>query len=360
LTGGAYCVLATGSEYVYVITMTDKPVDIVAADYDTNPLFNFYAGLSGDAVQTYARGIDRSFNQHDIALSSLWDGKELCDYVFGELGYNCEYATAQEIKADKAKYIDKLKSYIDRGIPVLQRWVPGPCTLDQVGCDEYRAKYGAYLAEKQASCYSLIVGYEDGGNTILYIDGGIDVEPIRYTTELDVCWDWVFIGGKQREIELSALYKNAMKRTLELLTSPDKYGSSFGAKAFRDWADDVERGVFAYDRRDTKSEYTTYVCVLATNGSAHGHIFSNIAADVPGWKFVSDIIERYKALGGDDASHLSGVWQDLEELGGGFNVTPEVMQDIERRGKIAEKLREAAAHMDEVVRILLDNIHTTH
>jgi len=43
---------------------------------------------------------------------------------------------------------------------------------------------------------------------------------------------------------------------------------------------------------------------------------------------------------------------DLEALGGGFNVTLEVLQDKERRNKIVAKLREFAAVTDEIVRVL--------
>ncbi len=48
--------------------------------------------------------------------------------------------------------------------------------------------------------------------------------------------------------------------------------------------------------------------------------------------------------------------EDLEALGGGFNVTLEALQDKERRSKIAVKIREFAAVTDEIVRMLRENI----
>ncbi len=46
----------------------------------------------------------------------------------------------------------------------------------------------------------------------------------------------------------------------------------------------------------------------------------------------------------------------LEALGGGFNVTLETLQDKEKRGKIAAKIREFAAVTDEIVRVLTENL----
>ena len=45
--------------------------------------------------------------------------------------------------------------------------------------------------------------------------------------------------------------------------------------------------------------------------------------------------------------------EDLEALGGGFNVTLEALQDKQKRDKIAAKIRECADVTDEIVRVLL-------
>lgn len=46
----------------------------------------------------------------------------------------------------------------------------------------------------------------------------------------------------------------------------------------------------------------------------------------------------------------------MEALGGGFNVTLEVLKDKEKRSKIAEVIRKCGDCMDEVVNIIKKNV----
>ena len=69
----------------------------------------------------------------------------------------------------------------------------------------------------------------------------------------------------------------------------------------------------------------------------------------PDMTFLDDINKLYE--------RTAKIWnndngEDLEALGGGFNVTLDALQNKEKRKKIAGKIREAAVCMDEVVKIL--------
>ena len=64
---------------------------------------------------------------------------------------------------------------------------------------------------------------------------------------------------------------------------------------------------------------------------------------------VSGLYKKIKYMGNGDPD-------SLEALGGGFNVTLEVLQDKEKREKIAAKIREFADVTDEIVRIIQANI----
>jgi len=62
--------------------------------------------------------------------------------------------------------------------------------------------------------------------------------------------------------------------------------------------------------------------------------------------FLDDVCKLYE--------RTAQIWnndngEDLEALGGGFNVTLETLQDKEKCKKIAAKIREAAVCMDEVL-----------
>jgi len=95
--------------------------------------------------------------------------------------------------------------------------------------------------------------------------------------------------------------------------------------------------------------YTNFVCVLATNGSCCHGFLERASQLNPDMKFLEEISELYR--------RTANIWnnddgKDLEALGGGFNVTVRVLQNQKKRAKIAEKLREAAACIDQVAAIL--------
>lgn len=69
-------------------------------------------------------------------------------------------------------------------------------------------------------------------------------------------------------------------------------------------------------------------------------------------KEVGRIYRRGEALWHDENG------EDLEAIGGGFNVTLEALQDRERRGKITAKLREFALLYDEIVRVLKEGLES--
>jgi hypothetical protein len=294
----------------------------VKPDFPIETDYEFFSAITGEAsVQIYARGFKGAFNGNDLSLSGIWDGKEFCDYIFNEIGYGYSYVTNEQIEANKLMYVEMVKSYIDKGIPVMQRWVKDK--------------------PNKGSCYTLIVGYEDCGETLLFLDGD-NTEPDRWSFDDKKKFDWIFIGEKERDVDKTELYANALKRAVALNTMPDRFGASFGAKAFRDWADDIESGYYA-----NGGKYATYVCLLSTNASHHSSYY--ILDKMPGFGFLKQIGERY-------GKRLAELWGELETLGGGFNVTNEVMQDVEKRGQIADVVRECAVQTEGVLWVLGDGV----
>ncbi|MGI6240256.1 MAG: hypothetical protein ACOYI5_11610, partial [Christensenellales bacterium] len=104
---------------------------------------------------------------------------------------------------------------------------------------------------------------------------------------------------------------------------------------------------------DAWSHHTNYVCVLATNGSCCHAFLEKAQALNPDMRFLAEVSRLYK--------RTAEMWNndngtDLEALGGGFNVTLEVLQDQEKRSKIAAKLRACADVTDEIARLLNENL----
>ena len=130
----------------------------------------------------------------------------------------------------------------------------------------------------------------------------------------------------------------------------------FGAEAFRAWARDIGNGKFdnmTTEEFDPWGYHTNYVCVLATNGSCCHEYLKRAQNLNPDMTFLEEISRLYKRFG-EMWNNDHGT--DLEALSGGFNVTLEVLQDKERRGKIAAKLKDFAKVTDEIVRVLTEGM----
>jgi len=152
-------------------------------------------------------------------------------------------------------------------------------------------------------------------------------------------------------VNLAELYRKRILTLPQLLTKKTE-GYCFGAEAFRSWAADIENGRFdgmKPEEFDPWYMYTVYVCNLATNSSCC-HDFLDKALQLnPDLKFIGEIHNLYE--------QMRRMWndqngEDLEAIGGGFNITLNALQDKNRRSRIAAKLREFAEVTDKVVLVV--------
>jgi hypothetical protein len=233
-------------------------------------------------------------------------------------------------------------AYIDKGIPVI---------CNHRGKDP-NVKWG----------WAVIVGYEDYGKTLLYITSELK-EPEHITPDAlfpdpdnlipgqENSNGWIFIGEKRKEVELAELYRKRILTLPQLLTTKTE-DYCFGAEAFRSWASDIENGKFdgmKIEEFDPWYMYTVYVCNLATNSSCcHGFLEKALQLN-PDLTFIKEIHRLY--------DRMRKMWneqngEDLESIGGGFNITLETLQNKNRRSRIAAKLREFAEVVDKVVEVV--------
>jgi len=163
------------------------------------------------------------------------------------------------------------------------------------------------------------------------------------------------VGEKKESRPLEEIYREAVcEIPRHMCVKTDTH--CFGPEAFRAWARDIENGKFdgmANEEFNAWAHYTNYVCVLATNGSCC-HEFLKRAremnADFGFLEEVSALYRRTAEMWGGDGHQNDP--DSLENLGGGFNVTLEALQDKERRGKIVAKIRGFAEVTDEILRVL--------
>lgn len=323
-------------------------------DYD----YDFFAGLTGDnLVQPYA--LNGGFFGDDVSSFLLCnsDPHRFFDGIFGACGYTADFVPEEALQKNPALYAEAVISQIDKGLPVIFYGYGGPP-------------------------YGVFVGYEESGNVLLYITGN-SAEPVRIPldtatgaaiTDKAANFGWIFLGKKEEQRDLKQIYRDAILKLPELLmVKTEKY--CFGAGAFRTWADELDGGKFdsmKAEEFEPWSMYTTYVCCLATNSGGCQRFLEKARELNPDFNFLKDVRKQYMYTaylwnGGywndvfseedrDSVAELLGN-DNLEALGGGFNITFEALQSPERRGRITAIIRRLADSMDEVLRILKDNLH---
>ena len=306
--------------------------------------YTFFAGLTGDNfAQVYSTDHFRGDGATDYYLSEKGNTEHI-ENIFAECGYASTFVTIKQLANNKEMYLQTLIAYIDKGIPVI---------FNNWGSNIPRNRWG----------WGVFVGYEDFGKVLLYLNAEMaepdripfsDLLPDEFITGQEACNGWIFVGEKRKNIELANIYRNRITSLSKLLTTKTK-GYCFGAEAFKSWAADIENGIFDNlkpEEFDDWPMYTIYVCNLATNSSCC-HEFLNRAQQLnPDMTYLEEIHRLY-----DKMRHM---WneqngEDLEAIGGGFNITLEALQDNQRRTRIVAKIREFAECTDEVIAVLNRN-----
>lgn len=292
-------------------------------DYD----YWFFSGVTGDIFTQHY-----SFTSFSCdALSGYKmneDPRAFVGETFAKCGYEAGFVSRKELEEATQTHLNALMAHIDKGVPVIA--------------------WGEFVG--------VYVGYEDYGKTLLYITGNSG-EPIRISLEeaLQKNDGWIFVGAKTGNPSLAETYRQA-------ITDIPKHFSvrtnayCFGPEAFRSWASEIDNGKFdgmAPEEFHVWEHYTDYVCVLATNGSCSYDFLARAKQLNPDFAWLDQVEELYRRTG--------RMWEndngnDLEAIGGGFNITLETLQDKEKRERITKVIRKCGDCMDEVLNIINSNL----
>ena len=311
-------------------------------EYTAEPDFGywFFAGLTGDILaQVYS--YEKYMGEAVSSCMFNSTGGSYFQGIFEKCGYASTFVSLEQLCSNREMYLQTLMAYIDKGVPVI--------AVTRFGGD---APWGIYA------------GYEEYGRTLLYLSGD-KTEPERIPAQQAIDEQqtatyagqgWLFIGEKKRTVDLAQVYRNIIIDMPRLLTVKTD-GFCFGPEAFRAWAESIESGKFdamsLESFEDGWDSHISNICNMATNGSCVFTFLDRARELNPDFAFLEDIGRQYR--------RTAEIWNndngnDLEALGGGFNVTLPNLQDKTRRGKIAAKIREAAACMDKVLEILHANL----
>lgn len=290
----------------------------------------FFAGVGGDA-HTQVFTADTSKFCH--SLSQIDFSPEFTKTLYDAVGYEFAYVTEQQYNDDRPRYLGEMVKCIDCGIPLI-------------------AKETGSSTRTKAQEFSLLVGYEDSGDQLLFVEGD-STEPYKVPTNENVSYMFVIPGAKKQVPTLADVYRRAVMKIPELLTQPKKGDVSFGHGAFEAWAEhllDEDYVGWTDEELNLWKLHTTYVCILATNG--HCRVFLERAQKLcPDLCFLADVAKEYAEM--DDMR--GRVPEELQAVGGYFNITKETLRNKEAKRPIAEVLRHCAALCERIVEIYRAN-----
>jgi AraC-like DNA-binding protein len=285
----------------------------------------FFSAVSGDCyVQVYGTNKDK---WHTCFSQSKFD-YALIQRVFDAIGYNFSYIDAGERRQNKDNCKAKIIEYIDKGIPVIGK-----------GFYHSPPEGGPEWPTDEVSC---IIGYENNGECFYRLpEEATDLVP--FTLDDNLPYTFVFIEDKKEAPSVAEAYRKALMDAPALMRTPSSQTGAvfFGNDAFEQWGNMLE-GDFYQMSPEEFSEfnnirqwryYCVYICIIATNIFSKQHTTDRAIKMNPELTGLAALLDtEYQALG--------ELENRLKEAGGGFNVSYEVLQDAEKRKKIARIVRE--------------------
>lgn len=282
--------------------------------------YNFFAGLSGDDfVMCYGNN-----GLCNDCVSVCQEPLTFLGRTLKMAGLDFTYVPAETWKQDIPALKKELRTRIDRGIPVLAK-----------GEGTDRNFYLLFRYENDGDSITLTCGAPDNGT----ISG---LQETAYDLSRAPC-SFILIDSPPKASGLAGLYRESVLQVPKLMTAPAYSGVSFGANAYRDWANDLRSGRYegcTADNFDSWPDWCVYICNIATS-AGHGRDFLAWAhahnPDMP-------CIPRLAAL----LEQNTHVWNQLESLGFGFNITPESFHDPGKCAAAADTIGRLAAVNDEI------------
>lgn len=244
--------------------------------------------------------------------------KNYFDNIFDTYGYEYKYIDGKQVNENKQMYIEMIMDYIDKGLPVFT--------------------YGWWRP---------ICGYENSGK-VLFMLHWDNTTPVKVNTEDCHFESLLFIGDKIKDVKFDEIYNKAIAKIPQIynMNLPNTY---LGHKGLYKWADDVENGTYISTSPSIDEWKEAYICNLATNCFSEKFGMEHVA-DFPIPKNTNrDFI---KAMSGIVAS-MKKAYDELEAVGGAFNITLENLQNESSRKLIAEKIREIGTIQKQVLDVFV-------
>ncbi len=300
---GTFITWERGENYPFSACMK-KLMELLGGDRQLYT-YGFFAGLSGDDfIMCYGNN-----GLYNDCISVCEEAETFLKRTFGRIGLRYELASPAQWKQNPEALKEKLRGFIDRGIPVLVKGV-----------------------NEKGMNFDLAFAYEEGGDVFSVTCGDPKYnQPYRLA---ESSCTFIFIDSLPQIEDIAQVYRESMLQIPQLMRARTAAGVDFGAAAYRRWADDLENGRYESltpEEFESWGDWCVFVCNLATN-ARHGADFLARAyvynPDMPG-------ILRFLAL----LDRNEDYWREMENLGTGLNVTLDALQDQDKRRETVRIIR---------------------
>ena len=288
-------------------------------DYD----YWFFSDVSGDSfTQVYGQDLAKWYQ----CLSHACFDERLIRRVFDACGYDYTFISPESFSANREKYVNKVVSHIDRGLPVIVKGIDTPFQ-------------GKLYPVEEISC---IVGYENNGQVLLYLP---DSSTTPTSFKLEVPYTLVFSEEKKKAPTLPEVYRQVITNIPLLNLASPRDGVSFGTHAFLDWADALENGKFddtPVEDLDNWPHYGAYLCIIATN-VYHPHYLNRakeLCSEMKELPAINAVMEKMRA-------HIN----EFMGIEGGFGIEEYKLKDREIMRPVCEMIRKYAGFYNELLAV---------
>lgn len=312
--------------------------------------YHFYGAFTGDMfAYIYPKKAGNPDNEQcDSGITNYLFDPNAVKRAFTAIGYECEYISSAQIRADFRATMSAIKKSVDKGVPVVA-W----------GMGNVNTKNGNKWNPLPEGC--LIGGYV--GDTLLvnlYMgperlpEGYVDSDGYSVITNgLDTTKGLFIADAKIATNDMRKIYSDALNSIPIFLTRPPSENPAdaakylFGKAAFNAWADTLLNDGFFTKKSDAELEaalwnlhLSPYCCVCTSSAD---NFLKMVTEQYPDLKIAAELLPLYKKI----RDCKDEIWT----LSGGFSPSLDKFRTREFRAQVANVLRRMGEVCDEILTI---------
>lgn len=295
---------------------------------DTSLDYVFFAGVTGDLFTQIWCSPNWQYN--DSYSTVCRDSQLPIKAAFDACGYEYEYIQKEEIKNNMDKYIAKIKTSIDKGVPVLTFGIVGPPVC------------------------SIICGYDDDGDVLMgwaqFQDNNNRTEPNGYFRKrngLEESQALIYFGPKKATPSPSESIRKSILNIPQLVSKKPKHNILFGKDAFEAWADSLLCHDYYLNENMLDGPFDTYGSCIVLIGTNMHYIQSYLNRALELCPDMSEQIRKLKQA----YEEVNKEFLSLITLQGGYFFDKKRLLDATFRKDLAKQIRRIGIQYNKILTV---------